>query len=60
MRRVVNVCPCVYGQVKCPKCKISSDIGWYKTNGNDIFCPICDFKVGYFQTKKERQESEDE
>lgn len=58
MKRVTDVCPCVYGQVKCTKCKISSEIGWYKTDGTDIFCPICDYKMGYFQTKKEKQENE--
>lgn len=56
MKRVTDVCPCVYEQVKCTKCKISSEIGWYKTDGTDIFCPICDYKMGYFQTKKKTGE----
>lgn len=52
MKRVTDICPCVYGQLICTKCKISSEIGWFKTDGTDIFCPICDFKVGYFRKKE--------
>ncbi len=57
MKRVINVCPCVYGQVKCTKCKIPFDIGWYKTDGIEIYCPICGYKMGRFEQKK-KQESE--
>ena len=56
MKRVAEVCPCVYGQVKCTKCKISSDIGWYKTDGTDIFCPICGYKMGILKPKTEVNE----
>lgn len=52
LKRVVNICPNVFGQVKCTRCNIPSDIGWYKTDGTDIFCPICGYKIGTFEQKK--------
>ncbi len=57
MKWVIDVCPCVYGPVKCTKCLMSSDIGGYKTDGINIFCPICGYKMGVFKQKK-KQESE--
>ena len=56
MKRVVDVCPCVYGQVKCTKCLILSDIGWYKTDGVEIYCPICGHKMGILKSKTEAKE----
>lgn len=56
MKRVVDISPCAFGQIICTKCKISSDIGWYKTDGIDIFCPICDFKMGYFKQKRNNED----
>lgn len=56
MKRVVDVCPCVYGQVKCTKCLIPSDIGWYKTDGVEIYCPICGHKMGILKSKIEAKE----
>ena len=57
MKRVVDICPNVFGPVKCTKCLIPSDIGWYKTDGIEIYCPICGYKMGVFK-QKETQESE--
>ncbi len=53
MKRVVDVCPNVFGKVKCTGCKIQSDIGWYKTDGIDIYCPICGYKMGILESKIE-------
>lgn len=56
LKRVVDISPCVFGQVKCTECKISSEIGWYKTDGVELYCPICGYKMGIFKQKKETRE----